>query len=167
MNFWLNLFTPDTWTRFRGHGASISGFRPRLRRTAYESVKPGDLLFCYLVKLSRWSGVLKVQSEPFEDTKPIFADSNDPFTTRFKVTPDIVLDFEHSVPIQEPDLWNKLSFTRELEVGALGWAYRAGIRQSLVQITKENAEILLAVLRQQQQTNTLYELNSHDRKHIA
>ena len=89
---------------------------------AHERIKPGDLFLCYLVKLSRWSGVLKVQSEPFVDATSIFADTNDPFTIRLKVTPEIVLDFEHSIPIQEPELWNKLSFTRELTVGSQGWA---------------------------------------------
>jgi predicted RNA-binding protein with PUA-like domain len=72
MNYWLDLFTPYTWTRFRDHGATISGFRPRQRRTAYERIKPGDYLLCYLVKLSRWSGVLEVVSEAFEDSAPIF-----------------------------------------------------------------------------------------------
>ena len=134
---------------------------------ARERVQPGDVFLCYLVKLSRWSGVLKVDSAPFEDATPIFADSNDQFTIRFKVTPEIVLDFEHSVPIQEPELWNALSFTRELTVGSPGWAYRAKIRQSLIQITQEDAEILLAVLRRQQQTRTIYELDSSDRRHIA
>jgi hypothetical protein len=78
MNYWLDLFTPYTWTRFREHGASISGFRPRQRHAAFEKVMPGDLLLCYLVKLSRWCGTLEVASTAFEDHSPIFAEESDP-----------------------------------------------------------------------------------------
>ena len=80
MNYWLDLFTPYTWRRFREHGASISGFPPRQRKTAHERIEPGDYFLCYLVKLSRWSGVLEIVSDVFEDGTPIFADDNDPFT---------------------------------------------------------------------------------------
>jgi hypothetical protein len=59
VNYWLDLFTPYTWGRFKAYGAGITGFRPRQRRTAFERVKRGDLLLCYLVKLSRWCGVLR------------------------------------------------------------------------------------------------------------
>ena len=86
MNYWLDLFTPYTWTRFREHGADVSGFRPRQRKTAIQKVKRGDLFLCYLVRLSRWCGILEVQGEVFEDSAPIFAEANDPFPIRFKVS---------------------------------------------------------------------------------
>jgi hypothetical protein len=101
MSYWLDLFTPYTWTRLQEHGAKISGFRPRQRRTAFERVKTGDLFLCYLVKLSRWCGVLEVKSAAFEDSTPIFAEQNDPFPIRFHVAPVLVLDFEHAIPIEE------------------------------------------------------------------
>src|SRR6266516_2455110 len=123
MSYWLDLFTPYTWTRFGDHGASISGFRPRQRRAAFERIAPGDLLLCYLVKLSRWCGALEVTSGAFEDTTPIFADENDPFPIRFRVKPLVMLNFEHSIPIQE--LWAALSFTKDLRVGSVGWAQAA------------------------------------------
>src|SRR5687767_14739210 len=78
----LDLFTPFTWNRFQEHGANITGFRPRQRIAAFERVEPGDNLLCYLVKLSRWCGVLEVASEAFEDNTPIFAEANDPFPIR-------------------------------------------------------------------------------------
>lgn len=68
MGYWLDLFTPYTWMRFQKHGAQISGFRPRQKTTAFTRVKRADMLLCYLVKLSRWCGVLEVVSEAFEDT---------------------------------------------------------------------------------------------------
>ena len=106
MNYWLDLFTPYTWERFRTHGQNISGFRPRQRKTVFERVKQRDRFVCYLVKLSRWCGVLEVLSDAFEDTTPIFANERDPFSIRVKVNPEITLDFEHSVPIEIPDIWN-------------------------------------------------------------
>ncbi len=50
MAYWLDLFTPYTWERFQKHGASVSGFRPRQRRAAFERVRQGDQFLCYLVE---------------------------------------------------------------------------------------------------------------------
>ena len=36
-------------------------------------LKRGDLLLCYLTRLSRWVGLLEIKSEVFEDESPIFA----------------------------------------------------------------------------------------------
>ena len=165
MQYWLDLFTPYTWTRFRDHGARISGFRPRQRKTAYQRVKKGDLFLCYLVKLSRWCGVLEVASEAFEDSQPIFAETNDPFTIRFNVTPQVMLDFEHSIPIGEPSVWKQLSFTRELEPGAVGWAQSARLRQSLVEINRQDGELIVEILRRQESARMRYELDAKDRRH--
>jgi hypothetical protein len=96
-------------------------------------VKTGDLLLCYVVKLSRWCGLLEVTSAAYEDVTPIFSDENDPFPIRFKVAPKVILDFEHSIPIEE--LWDRLSFTQDLVQGSVGWAQAAKLRQSLLRIT--------------------------------
>jgi hypothetical protein len=149
LEYWLDLFTPYTWTRFRDHGATISGFRPRQRKAAFERIKRGDLLLCYLVKLSRWCGVIEIASEAFEDTTPIFADADDPYTIRFNVAPKVMLDFEHAIPIDEPELWKKLSFTRDLAIGSVGWAQAAKLRQSLLKIPKDDGELLTQLMLQQ------------------
>ena len=164
--YWLDLFTPYTWQRFREHGTAISGFRPRQRKAAYERVKRGDLLLCYLVKLSRWCGVLEVASGAFEDTAPIFAETNDPFSIRFKVKPRLLLDFEHAVPIEQPELWNALSFTKNLSIGAFGWAQSAGLRQSLVGISDKDGEIILKVVERQHTEKHEYPLDAADLRHI-
>ena len=167
MNYWLDLFTPYTWTRFRDHGATISGFRPRQRRTAYERIKPGNYLLCYLVKLSRWSGVLEVVSEAFEDSAPIFSDENDPFSIRFQVKPIVLLDFEYALPIEEPALWSNLSFTKSLIVGSVGWAQRAKMRQSLLQIGADDGAVLTKGLVEQGSVKKKYELDVADQRHIT
>jgi hypothetical protein len=165
MNYWLDLFTPYTWGRFQEHGASVSGFRPRQRRTAFERVKPGDLFLCYLVKLSRWCGVLEVTSAAFEDNAPIFADENDPFPIRFKVIPKVRLDFEHSIPIEE--LWDRLSFTRALVRGSVGWAQSARLRQSLLRLADEDGQVIASALLEQARNMRSFQLDAADRRHIG
>jgi hypothetical protein len=132
MTYWLDLFTPHTWTPFQDNGANISGFRPRQRKAAFERVKQGDKFLCYLVRLQRWCGVLEISGGAFEDTTPIFADSNDPFSVRFNVSPVVALDFEHSIPIAVADLWANLSFTKSFVAGSAAWAQAQRMRQSLV-----------------------------------
>jgi hypothetical protein len=167
MTYWLDLFTPYTWLRFQDHGADISGFRPRQRKTAFGRVKQGDKFLCYLVRLSRWSGVLDVSSDAFEDTTPIFADENDPFPIRFRVAPVTLLDFEHSIPIELPALWNNLSFTKNLVAGSFGWAQSARMRQSLFEIATADGELICRLLKEQSIAKQRYELDEADRRHIA
>jgi EVE domain len=166
MKYWLDLFTPYTWHRFQENGASISGFRLRQRKAAYERVKQGDLLLCYLTKLSRWCGILDVQSDAFEDNTPIFAEANDPFPIRFKVSPRVVLDFEKAIPIEESEFWNSLSFTKALPVGSFGWAQSAGLRQSLVEIAKEDGKLLVNALERQKEQQRVYPLDTSDLRHL-
>ena len=70
MEYFLNLFTPETWEAFQAHGSRVSGFRHRQRRIARERIKPGGIFLCYMVRLSRWCGALEITSEAFEDASP-------------------------------------------------------------------------------------------------
>lgn len=106
MNYWLDLFTGTTWKEFRDAGARISGFRPRLRRTAAK-VKPGDVFLCYLTGVMRWVGALEVIS-PSQDTTPIWKDQD--FPVRFDVRPLVLLDPEFGVPMEH--LEGKVEFYR-------------------------------------------------------
>jgi hypothetical protein len=119
------------------------------------------------VRLQRWCGVLEISSAAFEDATPIFADSNDPFSIRFNVRPVITLDFEHSIPIEIPDLWNNLSFTKGLVAGSAAWAQAQRMRQSLVQISEPDGDLICRLLQEQTIAPKTYELDSADRRHIA
>jgi hypothetical protein len=167
MNYWLDLFTPHTWTRFVDHNASVTGFRPRQRKAAFEKVNRGDLLLCYLVKLSRWCGVLEVTSDAYEDSSPVFADSNDPFPIRFKVKAHVALSFENSIPIERPELWNSLSFTRDIAKGSPGWAQFARLRQSLIQISSSDGRQIQQALEAQNKKQVVYQLDRDDLRHIT
>jgi hypothetical protein len=165
MNYWLDLFTPYTWERFKEHGATVSGFRPRQRGAAFERIKRGDVLLCYLVKLSRWCGSLEVVSDAFEDSTPIFAEENDPFPIRFKVRPQVMLDFDRAIPIEE--LWSTLTFTNRLVAGSVGWAQAAKLRQSLIAISHQDGGTITRALERQKVENKVFELDQADLRHIG
>ena len=71
MAYYTDLFSPETYEVFTQSDQSISGFRVR-QKNAASQIKPGDKLVCYVTKISRWIGVLKVTSEFFEDSTPLF-----------------------------------------------------------------------------------------------
>lgn len=164
MTYWLDLFTPKTWSAFRENGGTISGFREGQRRSA-QRVKQGDKFLCYIVGLSRWCGALTVTSELFESSEPYF-DDPDPFTYRFHVSPDIELDFETAIPIFEPELWDKLSLTRDIVGRVPGWAQTANLRASLREIDPADAQIIIAALERQVNSPQSYSLDARDIRRI-
>jgi hypothetical protein len=147
------------------HGSTVSGFRHRQRKAA-ELIQVGDIFCCYLVRLSRWCGLLEVTSDSYSDASPIFSDP-DPFNVRFKVKPLVLLGPEHSVPIGDEKLWPHLSFTRELALKSVGWAQFAGLRSSLRRISSDDGEILTAVLKEQNETRRLYPLTKRDEQLLS
>jgi predicted RNA-binding protein len=144
MRYYLDLFTPETWAAFRKSGESISGFREKQRKTA-ERIEPGDIFLCYVVRVSRWCGVLEISSRSFTDTTPIFLEP-DPFVIRFRVKPQITLDLEHSIPMLDEHVWSKVSFTQGIRRGAMGWAQFLNLRASLREINAADGKILREML---------------------
>lgn len=163
--YFLDLFTPATWAAFQKHGATISGFRERQRKSA-ERVKPGDRFLCYLVGLSRWCGVLEITSPVFEDDAPIFEDP-DPFVIRFHVKPVVIVPPEQAVPILEPHVWEALSITRKHVRGAQSWAQRANLRSSLKNMTDSDGSFLTKLLEQQATAPVPYPLTPADMRKLA
>jgi len=104
MDYWLDLFTGKTWKEFRDSGANISGFRER-RRNTVKSIKPGDILLCYLTGVMRWVGALEVIGQS-DDNKKIWASED--FTERLSVRPIVLLDPEYGIPMEK--LEGKLIF---------------------------------------------------------
>src|SRR5437773_5302765 len=105
--YWVQVFTPKTWERFLDHGAKVTGFRD-LRWKHIQKLRPGDYLLCYLSGLSKWIGVLEVESDPYLDTTRIWDD--DLFPCRVNVKLLMKLSLSNAVPIKE--LSNQLSIFR-------------------------------------------------------
>lgn len=140
MNYWLDLFTGTTWKEFVEAGATVSGFRHRMRKAAAR-IQPGDILLCYLTGVMRWVGALKVIG-PSTDKRPIWADDN--FPVRLEVRPLVLLQPEHGVPMSE--LTGKVLFYAA-EADAPG--YKAFLRQSPNLFRRPaDGELILELLRQ-------------------
>ena len=108
-----------------------------------DKVQPGDKLVCYMVRLSRWVGVLEVLGMPYVDSTPIFVPDDDPFVVRFKVKPVVWLPVKQSVPIRDDDVFSHLSFTRE--VGPGGY-WQGPIRRSLLKLNAADGQFLETLL---------------------
>ena len=120
---WLIHFTVDTWSEFLNAGANIAGFR-EYQWSKLMKVSTGDTLLCYLVRVSQFTGLLEVVSQPFEDFKPIWKE--DLFPARIRVKPNILLKPGAGVPIHT--LRSKLSIFKE---GGSSWIGR--VRSPLIQ----------------------------------
>ena len=156
MAYYTDLFSPATYEAFTNSSQDISGFRPR-QLNAAKQVNPGDKLVCYLTKLSRWIGVLEVLEPCFEDDAPIFYPESDPFVVRFKVKPVIWLPKDRAVPIHESILWDRLSFTKDLDRKSTRWT--GIVRKSLNKLTVKDGSLLERVLGEQQHDGTVFRVD--------
>ncbi len=164
MNYFLDLFSPETYNAFAQSDRSISGFRKR-QAAAAGRVKPGDKLICYMTKLSRWFGILEMVEGPFEDAKPIFLPEADPFVIRFRVKPIVWLPVESAIPIYEREVWDHLSFTRGHARGTPTWT--GSVRSSLVQMSKEDGELLQTLLLKQSSGGRAYPIDPDEFHKLA
>lgn len=142
----MDLFSPETYEAFGRSDRTVSGFRPRQRNVA-KRVKKGDKFVCYMTRLSRWIGVLEVESGPFNDSTPIFYAESDPFSVRFKVKTLVWLPLDRTVPIHDESVWRGLSFTRDLPPSSIAWTGK--VRGSLTRLSSEDGVFLERVLRDQ------------------
>lgn len=152
MRYWLNLSTPATYEIFTQTSRTISAYPLALERQA-RRVQVGDIFVCYMTKLSRWVGLLEVQSESFIDTTPIYA-PDDPYIIRFKVKPLVWLPRDLTIPIKEPQVWNTLSFTRGQGKNSTAWI--GTVRRNLRELSAEDGRFLADLLFQQVHERHLY-----------
>jgi predicted RNA-binding protein len=119
-NYWLDLFTPQTWSEFQKAGSSVSGFRES-RWGVVQKIQKGDYLLCYLTGVSRWVGVLEVTSnKPFKDDAAIWKDES--FPCRVRVRPVFQLDVETAVPVK--DVKDVLSAFKKADSSPMAWTGR-------------------------------------------
>ncbi|MCC7540486.1 MAG: hypothetical protein IT379_29990 [Deltaproteobacteria bacterium] len=156
MSYFLALFSPETHANFTASERTIAGFRPRQQKAA-ERVRTGDVLVAYLTRLSRWVGLFEVCSAPFHDATPLFVPKDDPFVVRFTVKPLVWLPPEQGIPIHDPAVWSRLSFTREHSSDSSTWT--GAVRTSLAPLPDADGAFLDALLRQQATTARRYPLD--------
>jgi len=159
MAYYLDLFSPITYDAFLSSSQDITGFRIRQLKAAGR-IKIGDKLICYLTKLSRWFGVLEVTSDVFHEGTPRFYESDDPFTVRFKVKPIAVLEKEKAIPIKEPIVWDKLTFTREIPKHGSQWT--GPLRSSLTQLDDEDGKFLESLIIAQTHDGITYPVDKNE-----
>lgn len=161
MKYFVTVFSPETHALFSASDRAQAGYRARQRKAA-ERVSVGDILVCYMTRLSRWVGLLEVTSSVFEDTSPVFADKDDPFFVRLKVKPIVWLTPEQGLPIHAPEVWRTLSFTRQLEPESNNWT--GAVRTSLAPLTEEDGRFLERGLRDQAATPKAYPLEAAEQR---
>jgi hypothetical protein len=164
MAYFIDLFSPETYSAFTRSTQDVSGFHIRHKGTA-ERIKPGDIFVCYVTKVSRWCGLLEIIEGPFIDSTPIFLPENDPFVVRFRVRPRLWLPLEQSLPMHEALVWDGLSFTRRLEKGSIAWTGK--VRSSLVKLDDKDGKFLADALTAQIKLPKAYPLDDSDRKKLT
>jgi len=162
MNYYLNLFSPETFDAFKKNGCKISGFRKTQKGLA-KNIKEGDIFLCYMTRLSRWCGLLEIKTSVFENDDPIFEDP-DPFVLRFKVNPLVILENETSIPIMEDFIWNRLTDTKDQAKGAPRWAVK--FRGSMRNMSIEDGKFLETTLKEQNKKKKIYSLTDKDIKQL-
>ena len=166
MNYYIDLFSPETAKAFESSNKDISGFR--ISRKTYvnnRNIGPGDRFICYVTKLQRIVGVLEVKSNPFQDDKPIFVKENDPFVLRFNVQPIVWLPLEKAIPLHEDLIWNNLSFTKTLAKTDNSWTWRV-FGSPNNSWSKEDCAFLEKVLLEQAQKQVDYPFSEDDLKKL-
>lgn len=164
MKFYLNLFSVETWEAFNRHGADVSGFS-KYQRTQASKIEVDSVFLCYLVKLSRWVGALRITGESYDDNTPIFRQEDDPFIVRFPVSPLVKLSPENGIPIQIDDVWHRLEWTRDIIPGNIGWG--AHFQRSLRLMPEGDGQFLLDMLQKQSTAPIEYPLTRRDRRILS
>lgn len=109
-NYWVDLFTAETWREFNDAGGSVSGFSES-RWNTVQKMAVGDYLLCYLTGVSRWIGILEVTSTAFKDSKTIWKGSE--FPCRVGVRIVAALKPETAIPVMT--MRNQLSIFEKLK----------------------------------------------------
>lgn len=165
MTYYLHLFSPFTYEEFLSSKKHIPGFRPGLLKAAMK-LQPGDILICYLTKVSRWVAALEVTGELYEDHSPRFADAKDPFVLRVESKPLVLLEPRFGIPVKEDFIWNNLSFTAGNPREDSRWT--GPFRSSLRLLSEKDGDFLLNCLQSQKLAPNEYFLEKceNDKKEI-
>ena len=100
MKTWVLTGSVDNFRATREHGFRLIGAKEGRRRMA-EQIEPGDEIVFYLTVVQAFGGIIKVNSEMFEDREKVWPGKPgkvDPYPWRFETEPVQVLDEDQFVP---------------------------------------------------------------------
>lgn len=101
---WIQVFSEDTWREFLEAGGAVTGFREK-RWPVIQNIEVGDLLLCYVSRVSCWVGILEVKSQAYLDDNRIWKGELYPCRVDVKVLASLTR--EQRVPIRR--LRNRLT----------------------------------------------------------
>ncbi len=165
MNYFIDLFSPETTKAFEKSKKDVTGFR--ISRKTYvenQNIGPGDKFICYVTRLQRFIGVLEAKSKHFIEKTPIFVEEGDPFVLRFNVDSLVWLPLNKAIPIREDFVWNILSFTKTLDKGSNKWTYMVFSSPRLW--PKDDCEFLENILKEQAAKLIDYPFSEDDEKKL-
>ena len=139
-NYYLDLFSGQTWERFLEAGAAVSGFRESKLKTV-KRLRPGDLFVCYMTGLSRFVGLLEITSDGYYDETPIW--DIDVFPARVRVKPLIQLTPDTGVPVT--NLRDRLSWFKDMKSPT---AWTGHVRASPAKMDSSDAEAVIHAMRE-------------------
>ena len=145
MAYYLNLFSPETWTSFTERGADVTGFVTGMRGQAEQTIKQGDIMLCYMTKLSRWCGAIRIVSNAYTDPTPLFG-VYETYPVRFQVESIVLLEPDFTIPLRDEALGN-LSLMRPRE--GRQPAMDGFIRRSLREFPEGDGATLLEFIKKQ------------------
>lgn len=155
MNYYIDVFTPETYEVFAESDQTVVGFK-KAHRAFVKQVNIGDKFICYLSHYSRWMGVLEVVSEYFEDHMPLLYPENDPLVLRFKVKTLAWLSKEKAIPMHEDKIFKQLSFTKNAQKPN-SWISK--IRRSLTPLKDQDAKHLEKLILSQTNSDIVYDID--------
>lgn len=161
MAYYLDIFSPTTYESFSKSSKDVAGVREGHASYAAK-LRPGDKLICYLTKLSRWVGVLEVQSGVFRDETPRFHKTEDPYVVRVRVKPYAWLEKEKAIPIREDAVWDNLSLTKGKPKTGSRWT--GPFRSSLNKLSNEDGKFLEDIILSQVQKGKHYPVDEDEYK---
>jgi len=104
------------------------------------------------------------RSGALESDEPRFAEEEDPFVIRIPVTPLVWLPPERAIPIHAPEVWTRLSFTREADASTALWTGQ--LRSSLNAMREDDAKFLEQLLVKQAERPREYPLTDRDHRRL-
>jgi len=134
MQYWLDLFTPETWNEAAAVKFGVTGFR-ETRWPIVRRVEIGDYFVCYLTRVSAFSGLLEAVSGGYQDSSPIW--TSDVFPARVKTRPVIALGPTEAVP-----------FDKIVSKFRSATSWRGYVRGSPMRLPMEDAEAIVDALEQ-------------------